>query len=155
MLLILLSNLLAGSVHCASVNEISKEYKSKFTNAEWDGNPTACVVKPYCYSHQKSNFMSTLKKTGKDATIESSFLMARATTLFSVWEAGGVLLSLLCSRQSRALWWWQVSRIGQHFRELLKSLNLDLDNISESFFWTRSNLDLDNISKCSKEPRGL
>ena len=84
MLLILLTNLLAGSVHCASVNEISKEYKSKFTNAEWDGNPTACVVKPYCYSHQKSNFMSTLKKTGKDAAIESSFLMARATTLFSV-----------------------------------------------------------------------
>ena len=26
--------------------------------------------------------MSTLKKTGKDAAIESSFLMARATTFF-------------------------------------------------------------------------
>ena len=84
MLLILLTNLLGGSVHCASVNEISKEYRSKFTNAEWDGNPTACVVKPYySYSHQRSNFMSILKK-GNDAAIESSFLMARATALFSV-----------------------------------------------------------------------
>ena len=70
MLLILLSNLFAGSVHCASVNEISKEYKSKFTNAEWDGNPTACVVKPYCYSHQKSNFMSTLKKENKEKMLQ-------------------------------------------------------------------------------------
>ena len=77
MLLILLTNLLAGSVHCASVNEISKEYKSKFTNAEWDGNPTACVVKPYCYSHQRSNFMSTLKK-GNDAAIESSFFYGQS-----------------------------------------------------------------------------
>ena len=74
MLLILLSNLLAGSVHCASVNEISKEYKSKFTNAEWDGNPTACVVKPHCYSHQKSNCMRTLKKGN-----EEKMLQLRAT----------------------------------------------------------------------------
>ena len=81
--MILLTNLLGWSVHCASVNEISKEYKSKFTNAEWDGNHTVCVVKPYCYSHQRSNFMSTLKK-GNDAAIESSFLMARATILYSV-----------------------------------------------------------------------
>ena len=144
MLLILLTNLLGGSVHCASVNEISKEYKSKFTNAEWDGNPTACVVKPYySYSHQKSNFMSTLKK-GNDAAIGSSFLMVRATILFSVWEASGVLLSLLCSRRSLALW-WQVSRIGQHL----------IWTIFQKVFWARSNLYLDTISKCSKEPRGI